>query len=102
MLSARYRHVIGKDKGTIASTTIPIVHEPLLIAASEAGGITVAHSASCGYNRGAFKPATAGGMDVRFMPPAFAGFSMLGFVEPQLALWATDMPPASPAGELIH
>jgi putative addiction module component (TIGR02574 family) len=31
------------------------------------------------------------------MPPAFAGFGTRS-VYPQLALWATDMPPASPAG----
>jgi hypothetical protein len=42
------------------------------------------------------KPANAGDINAQVMSPAFAGSRLLLF-NPQLALWATDMPPASPA-----
>src|SRR5579871_1015842 len=57
--------------------------------ASGAGGISVAHSVSCGFSCGAGKPAKAGGIMARtFMPLAFASF-VARRVHPQLTLWAT-------------
>jgi hypothetical protein len=72
------------------------------LAAGVAGGISVAHSASCGFALGKQQAANAGDIkaDVArslvFMSPTSRACFVL-VPDPQLALWATDMPPATPA-----